>query len=90
MTLREAGNMLAGMNVAQFNMSFSDFQKGSGALEKGGTFGVFLYNTFGKTYGEPPMYGEKEYQYTRSLYGYSLYKERLAEEQKKNMNGNIK
>jgi filamentous hemagglutinin len=69
-TLREAGNILAGMNAAQFGMEYSDFQKGAGALQAGGLTGIIRYKLFGKTYGETPYWGENYYQYRSSIYGY--------------------
>jgi filamentous hemagglutinin len=69
-SLREAGNLLAGMNAAQFGMEYSDFQKGAGALHVAGIGGVVLYETFGKTYGSAPYWGENYYQYRSSIRGY--------------------
>jgi filamentous hemagglutinin len=69
-TLREAGNILAGMNAAQFNMDFSDFQKGAGGLHANGMMGVLEYKLFGFTYGTAPYRGENYYQFRSSLYGY--------------------
>ncbi|TWI71841.1 RHS repeat domain-containing protein, partial [Treponema putidum] len=71
-TLREAGNILAGMNAALFGMEFDDFQKGAGALHAKGLWGVGMYKVFGSVYGPAPKYGENDYQYTRSLYGYNI------------------
>lgn len=72
----DPGNILAGMNAAQFDMDFEDFQRGAGALDEGGIGGIVLYELLGITYGESPMYGEIEYQYLRSLSGYNLIEER--------------
>lgn len=74
-TLREAGNILAGMNAAQFNMEYEDFQRGAGALHEAGVVGLLDYQTRGTLYGPPPEYGEVSYQYYRSLYGYESVKE---------------
>lgn len=71
-SLRDAGNILAGMNAAVLGESFEDFQKASGALQQAGLWGVGLNTIFSTTYGDPPMYGEKPYQYYKSLYGYQL------------------
>ena len=71
-TLRDAGNILAGMNAAVNGKSFDDFQKASGALQQGGRLAVTLHGLTGKTYGPPPMYGELPYQYYKSRYGYNL------------------
>lgn len=42
-TLREAGNILAGINSAYLEMDWEDFQKGAGALHIGGDSGIFWY-----------------------------------------------
>lgn len=76
-TLRDAGNILAGMNAAVNGKSFDDFQKASGALQQGGIPAVINNRTTGKTYGPPPMYGELSYQYHKSKYGYNLGLDRL-------------
>ena len=62
-TLREAGNILAGQNAANFGMDYVDFQKGAAS-----------YKTFGTTYGNAPYYGENLYQYRSSLTGYNQVK----------------
>jgi RHS repeat-associated protein len=72
-TLREAGNILAGLNAATHGLSFEDFQKGAGAYQAGKKIGALAYRLFGKTYGTAPGWGEKEYQRTRSKFGYDLY-----------------
>lgn len=69
-TLREAGNILAGQNAASFQMGFTDFQKGAGALQEKGLMGVLAYKLYGITFGDPPYYGENYYQYRCSLTGY--------------------
>jgi filamentous hemagglutinin len=74
-SLREAGNLLAGMNAAQFKMEYSDFQKGAGALQSGGIIGAAMYKLFGKTYGTAPYWGENYYQYRSSLRGYYSVKQ---------------
>ena len=33
---------------------------------------VGMYKVFGNVYGPAPKYGENDYQYTRSLYGYNI------------------
>jgi len=71
-TLREAGNVLAGANAAILGQSFDDFQKMAGALHAGGISGLIKYQTYGKTYGNYPNYGECDYQRTRSEWGYML------------------
>lgn len=71
-TLREGGNILAGMNAATLGVPYDEFQKASGALHAGGTKGLIKYKTTGYTYGTYPRYGEIDYQYLRSRYGYYL------------------
>lgn len=71
-SLRDAGNILAGMNAAVKGQSFDNFQKASGALQQNGISGVVLNRTFGTTYGNAPTYGENDYQYYKSKYGYQL------------------
>lgn len=70
-SLREAGNILAGQNAAYYNMSYEDFQKGAGALQQKGLVGAAKYKIFGTIYGPAPYYGENEYQYRCSLTGYN-------------------
>ncbi|WP_311195362.1 DUF637 domain-containing protein, partial [Moraxella cuniculi] len=71
-TLREGGNILAGMNAATLGISFDEFQKTSGALHADGIKGLLKYRTTGYSYGTYPRYGEIDYQYLRSKYGYQL------------------
>jgi RHS repeat-associated protein len=71
-SLREAGNILAGIIAASHGLSFEHFQKGAGALNAGGISGAVGYRVFGITYGNAPNWGESNYQRTRSLYGYNL------------------
>ena len=52
--------------AALFSIEFDDFQNSAGVLMLRAFGG--LYNV----YGQVPMYGENRYQYTRSLYGYSI------------------
>jgi filamentous hemagglutinin len=75
-SLREAGNILAGVNAASHGMSFEDFQKGAGALHEGGLMGIALHRSLGITFGQAPNWGEIDYQRTRSEFGYNLYKDR--------------
>lgn len=74
MTVREAGNFLAGMNAAQFGMEYDDFQKGASALHAGDKIRVCLYKLNGKTYGAAPYWGENYYQHRSSLAGYNSVK----------------
>jgi filamentous hemagglutinin len=75
-TGREAGNILAGINAATHGQSFQDFQRTAGALQGQGTivgaFRALDAASRGAAYGPPPTYGENNYQYLRSLYGYGL------------------
>jgi filamentous hemagglutinin len=68
-SLRDIGNILAGYNAAQKRMSYERFQKISGGLQKKGVWGALL-SVFGKEYEKAPNWGEKDYQRTRSEYGY--------------------
>ncbi|MDK4706649.1 hemagglutinin repeat-containing protein [Kingella negevensis] len=76
-SLRDAGNILAGMNAAVNGKTFDEFQQASGALQQGGKTGVLLNVFTGKTYGSAPMYGELPYQYYKSKYGYDLGRQRI-------------
>ncbi|MFL1732740.1 hypothetical protein [Moraxella oculi] len=71
-TLREGGNILAGMNAAILGVPFEEFQKASGALHAGGKLGLIRHKTTDYVYGAYPRYGEIDYQYLRSKYGYQL------------------
>lgn len=75
MSLREIGNALAGHNAKQAGKTFTEFQKISGALQVAGKMGALKAATLGTAYGEPPNFGEKDYQRMRSEYGYSLPQE---------------
>ncbi|WP_263390495.1 RHS repeat-associated core domain-containing protein [Psychrobacter sp. YGAH215] len=78
-TLREGGNILAGMNAAVKGLSYDEFQQASGALHLGGLTGLTKHLTFGTLYGKGPKYGENDYQYLRSQYGYNLGIKRIEE-----------
>ncbi len=75
-TGREAGNILAGMNAASHKVNFADFQKAAGALQgQNAVTGLARSAStvlLGKSYGTAPTYGENNYQYLRSQYGYNL------------------
>lgn len=60
------------MNAATLGIPFEEFQKASGALHAGGSVGLMRYKTTGYTYGTYPRYGEIDYQYLRSKYGYDF------------------
>ena len=53
-----------------YQMGFTDFQKGAGALQEKGLMGVLAYKLYGIAFGDPPYYGENYYQYRCSLTGY--------------------
>ena len=76
-TLREGGNILAGMNAATLGIPYEEFQKASGALHTGGKLGLIRHKTTGYTYGTYPRYEKIDYQYLRSRYGYSLGLKRI-------------
>ncbi|WP_373033769.1 RHS repeat-associated core domain-containing protein, partial [Sulfurovum sp.] len=75
-SVRDAGNILAGMNAKSHGVSHEDFQKTAGALQgvnpAHGAIRVLNNQMTGATYGSAPKYGENKYQYLKSLYGYSL------------------
>ena len=78
-TLRDAGNILAGMNAASSGVSFDDFQRISGALHTNGRTGAINAYFKGTAYSKPPMYGELPYQYHKSRYGYDLGIQKIIE-----------
>ncbi|WP_241498053.1 hemagglutinin [Moraxella catarrhalis] len=57
---------------AILDIPYDDFQKASGSLHAGGLLGLIRYKTTGYTYGTHPRYGEIDYQYLRSKYGYDF------------------
>lgn len=67
------------MNAAVKGLTYDEFQQASGALHLGGVKGLTRHMLFGKLYGKGPKYGENDYQYLRSLYGYNLGLERIEE-----------
>ncbi|WP_172800104.1 VENN motif pre-toxin domain-containing protein, partial [Faucicola atlantae] len=84
-TLREAGNILAGMNAASLGIPFEEFQKNSGALQDG-IGSLIWYKITNKPDGSAPQYGENNYQYLRSKYGYDLIrKQKDIQQQYQNM-----
>ena len=57
---------------AILDIPYDDFQKASGSLHAGGILGLIRHKTTGYTYGTHPRYGEIDYQYLRSRYGYDF------------------
>ena len=78
-SLRDAGNILAGMNAAVLDIPFKDFQKTSGGLHRAGMFGAGVSYLTGIPFGSSPTYGELPYQYHKSEYGYRLGRQRVNE-----------
>lgn len=60
------------MNTATLGISHDEFQKTSGALHAAGIPGLIRHKITDYTYGTYPRYGEIDYQYSRSKYGYEL------------------
>jgi hypothetical protein len=84
-SLRELGNILAGMNAATHGTTFGDFQRMAGALQTADRDAPDVLPlkrlleawrvwraSGGKAYGPPPLFGEIPYQYRASLLGYLL------------------
>jgi filamentous hemagglutinin len=70
-SLRDAGNILAGINARTHGESFDDYMKGAGAYQVRGRTGAIL-SQFGAKFGPPPYYGEQEYTGSRVQFGYNL------------------
>ena len=51
---------------------YDEFQKASGSLHAGGILGLIRHKITGYNYGTHPRYGEIDYQYLRSKYGYDF------------------
>ena len=71
-SLRDAGNILAGINAHTHGERFDDYMKGAGAYNVAQRRGVIMHELTGKTYGPPPYYGEDEYTGSRVAHGYGL------------------
>jgi filamentous hemagglutinin len=69
-TLRDAGNMLAGINAKAHGQDFAEYMKGAGAYQQAGTIGVIMNTLFGITYGTAPYFGESNYTGDRVRFGY--------------------
>jgi hypothetical protein len=75
-SMRDLGNVLAGINARVGGTSFDRFQRMAGAVEvtKGKPFLLRLFAVglayLGVKFGPPPDYGEKSIQYDASRHGY--------------------
>ena len=83
-TLRDAGNILAGMIAGRYGTSKEDrenFQKLAGALEQGGVNAIrrCWMSNYTEYFGEAPLYGEKDIQYTRSSFGFDIIQQGWVE-----------
>ena len=76
--LRDAGNILAGMNAKDHGQSFSDYMRGAGGYQQAGIWGAFG-GLVGKEYGLPPYYGEQQWTGQAVWYGYSHVSQRLGQ-----------
>ena len=81
-SLREAGNIPAGVNASSHGASFMKFEQAAGAYNSGSWAGGKFWNLsmnglLGITYGNAPNYGENDYQRTRSEFGYYPYQSGL-------------
>jgi filamentous hemagglutinin len=72
-TLREAGNILAGYNAAQKGLSFEEFQKKAGTMQGVSKPEQIVSLLLGTVVGEAPNWGENDYQRLRSEFGYYQY-----------------
>jgi hypothetical protein len=68
-TLRDAGNMLYGINMANAGLQRDDMMRGAGGYQKDGIVGA-VSGFRGKEYGPPPYYGEDDITGSRVDYGY--------------------
>jgi RHS repeat-associated protein len=68
-TLRDAGNMLYGINMANAGLNRDDMMRGAGGYQKDGMVGA-IRGYGGKEYGPPPYYGEEDITGSRVDYGY--------------------
>jgi filamentous hemagglutinin len=69
-SLREAGNILAGINAESHGQTFDDYMKGAGAYAQGGMGGAAVNKLSGATFGDQPYYGEQDYTGTRVKFGF--------------------
>jgi filamentous hemagglutinin len=76
-TLREAGDMLAGFNGRSHGFTLDEISRITGSLQAGGLFGgiaaAATYASGGRLiFGPPPYYGETPYAGRSIVYGYNL------------------
>jgi filamentous hemagglutinin len=71
-SLRDAGNILAGMNAKSHEQALSEYMKGAGAYQKGGAWGAIQNKATGKVFGKHPYYGEQDYTGRAVEHGYRL------------------
>jgi RHS repeat-associated protein len=75
-SMRDFGNILAGINAKVGNTSFKSFQRMAGAVHFTNEQGKFvkvlavIRAFLGTEFGPPPLYGEEEIQYNASHHGY--------------------
>lgn len=69
-SLREAGNMLAGQNAAALGVPWTDFQQSAGRLHNSNVVTFPMRQLVGTVFGTAPNWGENDYQRTRSFHGY--------------------
>jgi len=71
-TLRDAGNILYGINTANKGLSLSTAMKAAGGYQQGGLVGAVTGGVFGKEHGQAPYYGEDDITGTRIDFGHKL------------------
>lgn len=73
-TMRNLGNILAGLNARVIGIEFVQFQRMAGALHQNKKMVGIISAYYGSEYGTAPYYGEIERQYWASELGYySVY-----------------
>jgi hypothetical protein len=71
-SLRDAGNILAGINAASHGESFDSYMRGAGGYQKLGLLGAGAGYLLGAKFGPPPYYGEEPWTGASIKYGYGL------------------
>jgi filamentous hemagglutinin len=72
-TLRDAGNILYGINTANKGLSLERAMKAAGGYQQTGSIrGAIAGGVFGKEYGPAPYYGEDPITGTRIKSGHEL------------------
>ena len=74
-SLRDAGNILAGMNAKDHGQSFDAYMRGAGGYQAQDLLGA-ARGYFGATLGPPPYYGEERKTGRAIEFGYYLVWER--------------